>query len=158
MKRFWHIGINVTDLDRSIEFYKLVGFRHLEDKHVETPDVGRAFMVEGGDHLRFAHMRIGEDENEAMLDLIQWINPPTQGRAEPSLLHPGLCRFSIISDDVDGEYERLTAAGVQFLQPPSVVQPEGSPRGWKILFAEDPDGTLFHFLGLVGALAAHPNH
>ena len=114
-------------------------------------------MIDGGDHLRFAHMRIGEDENEAMLDLIQWINPPSEGRADPSLIDPGLCRFSIITDDVDGEYERLSDAGVHFLQPPEVVQPDGSPRGWKIVFAQDPDGTLFHFIGLVGA-DAQPSH
>lgn len=155
MNRFWHVGINVTDLDRSIAFYELLGFRLLEDKHVETPTVGAAFMVEGGDHLRFAHMRIGESESEAMLDLVQWINPPMPGRAEPSLSHPGLCRFSIITDDVDAEYERLTQAGVRFLQPPHVARPDGAARGWKLLFGEDPDGTLFHFIGLVGD--EHPN-
>ncbi len=155
MKRFWHVGINVTDMDRSVRFYELVGFRLLERKPVETPSLGPAFMVDGGDRLQFAHMRMGESEDEAMLDLIQWINPPSAGRAEPSLIHPGLCRFSILCDDVDAEYERLSDAGVHFLQPPHVVRPEGADRGWKLLFAQDPDGTLFHYVGLVGEGHAH---
>lgn len=154
-RRFWHIGINVTDLDRSIQFYERVGFKLLQQREVRNPATGKAFMVEGGDQLRFAHMRMGESEDEAMLDLIQWVNPPTGGQANPSLLDAGLCRFSILSNDVDGEYERLGAAGVEFVQPPvSVMAPDGV-TGWRILFARDPDGTLFHFVQLLGQ---HPSH
>lgn len=150
-RRFWHVGINVTDLDRAIEFYETVGFQRLHDGPVNTPDVGQAFLVEGGDSLRFAHMRIGSDENEAMLDLIEWINPPSSGRADADLHGPGLCRFSILTDDADEEFKTLSDKGVEFVQPPVTVTAPSGTKGWKILFARDPDGTLFHFVELVGA-------
>ena len=155
--RFWHVGINVTDLSRSIDFYEKVGFR-LEDKGtVENPAVGAAFMVPGGCRLVHAHMRINDEPNESLLDLIQWLEPPTTGRARrPSMLDPGLCRFSILCDDVDERYETLSALGVEFAQPAeTVMAPDGS-RGWRILFAFDPDGTMFHFVEQVGDPANHP--
>lgn len=149
-RRFWHVGINVTDLQRSIEFYKTVGFKLLHQGPVQTPQVGLAFLVDGGDSLRFAHMRIGDNDAESMLDLIEWVNPRSTGSADVDLHAPGLCRFSILTDDADREYESLGAQGIEFLQAPvTVTAPDGS-KGWKILFAKDPDGTLFHFVELVG--------
>lgn len=149
-RRFWHIGINVTDLQRSIEFYKTVGFKLLRQGPVQTPQVGLAFLVDGGDSLRFAHMRIGDNDAESMIDLIEWVNPRSTGSADVDLHAPGLCRFSILTDDADREYESLGAQGIEFLKAPvTVTAPDGS-KGWKILFAKDPDGTLFHFVELVG--------
>lgn len=149
-RRFWHVGINVTDLQRSIEFYKTVGFKLLHQGPVQTPQVGLAFLVDGGDSLRFAHMRIGDNDAESMLDLIEWVNPRSTGSADVDLHAPGLCRFSILTDDADKEYELLGAEGIEFLKAPvTVTAPDGS-KGWKILFAKDPDGTLFHFVELVG--------
>ena len=149
-RRFWHVGINVTDLQRSIEFYETVGFKLLHQGPVQTPQVGLAFLVDGGDSLRFAHMRIGDNDAESMLDLIEWVNPRSTGSADVDLHAPGLCRFSILTDDADKEYESLGAEGIEFLKAPvTVTAPDGS-KGWKILFAKDPDGTLFHFVELVG--------
>ena len=155
--RFWHIGINCTDMDRTIAFYEKVGFK-LEDRGGFTnPQVGQAFMVEGGDTVEFAHMRINDDPSEALLDLIQWKNPKTEGTAAPaSMLDPGLCRFSILCDSCDERYETLSAQGVEFVQPPQTVMAPDGTRGWRILFAKDPDGTLFHFVEQIGDPANHP--
>ncbi|MBJ31573.1 MAG: hypothetical protein CL466_09210 [Acidimicrobiaceae bacterium] len=155
--RFWHIGINCTDLDRTIAFYEKFGFK-LEDRGtVENPAVGRAFMVPGGRKVEHAHMRINDNEYESLLDLIQWIDPPSTGYAEPaSQINPGLCRFSILCDDIDERYETLGNQGVEFVQPPETVMNPDGTRGWKILFAKDPDGTLFHFVEQIGDPANHP--
>lgn len=156
--RFWHVGVNCTDLDRTVEFYEKIGFK-LEDRgQVVNPAVGRAFMVEGGRRVEHAHMRLDNgNDAEALLDLIQWVEPATTGYAQPaSMIDPGLCRFSILCDDVDERYATLTAAGVEFVQPPeTVMSPDGS-RGWKIVFAKDPDGTFFHFVEQIGDAENHP--
>ncbi len=153
--RFWHVGINVTDMDRSIEFYEKVGFKIVSSGIVENPATGRAFQIPGGRRLRFAHMRLNNVEAESMLDLIQWLEPPTTGRAEPSMLESGLHRFSILTDDIDGRYETLSAQGVEFTQPPTTVMAPDGTRGWRLLFAKDPDGTVFHFVQFVGDHSAH---
>jgi len=157
-QRFWHIGINTVDIERSIEFYRKVGFE-LEDRGVvENDALADAFLVPGGRKVEVAHLRInGDRRDEALIDLIQWVDPPTQGRAEPaSMIDPGLCRFSILCDDLDERYETLSAAGVEFVKPPTTVMQADGNRGWKIVFATDPDGTLFHFVQQIGDRDQHP--
>jgi catechol 2,3-dioxygenase-like lactoylglutathione lyase family enzyme len=156
--RFWHVGINVTDLDRTIEFYEKIGFQLEDQGGFTNPQVGEAFFVEGGDTVRFAHMRINPDApDESLLDLIQWVNPPTEGYAEPrSMRDPGLCRFSILCDDCDERYETLSSLGVEFVKPPTTVMAPDGTRGWKILFAKDPDGALFNFVEQIGDADHNP--
>lgn len=149
--RFWHIGINVTDIDRSIDFYQKVGFKLVQDHIVDNPATGQALLVPGGKRLRFAHLRMNEVEEEAMLDLIQWLEPATGGRADPSMRDAGLCRFSILTDAIDERYATLTAAGVDVVQPPETVLASDGNSGWRIMFVRDPDGTLMHFVELIGA-------
>ena len=150
MRKFWHVGINVTDMDASIDFYQRVGFEVVQDKEVEDTNLAKAFMVEGASKLRFAHLRLNDAPDEALLDLIEWRDPRSEGRAQSDLVHPGLCRFSILTDDIDREFDRLTADGVEFLHEPQTVLGPDGVSGWKLLFSRDPDGTLFHFVELVG--------
>src|SRR3977135_4126619 len=44
VRKFWHIGINVTDMDASIKFYTTVGFEVLQDKEINDANLARAFM------------------------------------------------------------------------------------------------------------------
>lgn len=153
MRKFWHVGINVTNMDASIKFYTQVGFEVVQDKEVVDANLARAFMVEGASRLRFAHLRLNDSPDEAMLDLIEWHDVPSEGTAPADLIHPGLCRFSILTDDIQGEYDRLSAAGIEFLHTPQTVMDPDGMNGWRLLFARDPDGTLFHFAELIRAPA-----
>jgi len=153
MRKFWHVGINVTDMDASIEFYRRVGFEVVQDKEIEDANLARAFMFEGASQLRFAHLRLNDSPDEAMLDLIEWHDERAAGRASGDLIHPGLCRFSILTDDIEAEYERLSGQGVDFLHTPQTIMDPDGVKGWKLLFARDPDGTLFHFAELIGVPA-----
>ncbi len=151
MRRFWHVGINVTDMDATIEFYQKIGFEVIGDEEVDDANLAKAFFFDGASKLRFAHMRLPNDSaDEALLDLIQWHDDRASGEAQADLIHPGLCRFSILTDDIQGEYERLSGAGVEFLSPPQTVMGRDGLKGWALLFAKDPDGTLFHFVELIG--------
>jgi catechol 2,3-dioxygenase-like lactoylglutathione lyase family enzyme len=138
------------DMDATIAFYEKIGFEVIQDKELDDAKLARAFMFEGASKLRFAHMRLPNDSaDEALLDLIQWHDERAAGRSQADLIHPGLCRFSILTDDIQSEYERLSAKGVEFLTPPQTVMDPDGLNGWTLLFAKDPDGTLFHFVELI---------
>ena len=51
--RFWHVGINVTDMDRTIAFYEKIGFQLEDQGGFTNPQVGEALFVEGGDTQGF---------------------------------------------------------------------------------------------------------
>jgi catechol 2,3-dioxygenase-like lactoylglutathione lyase family enzyme len=141
LNRLFHIAINSTDLDRSVEFYRTLGFTILADRTVHNEQVKAAFAVPSAD-LRFVHLRLGDDEQATLLDIVQWENPGTADLGgEPVLQHQrGITRFSVLTDDTDRVYEELSQAGVEFVtKPTTVMTPEG---GWKVCLLRDPDGVV----------------
>ncbi|ABL80371.1 MULTISPECIES: VOC family protein [unclassified Nocardioides] len=153
LNRLFHIAINSTDLDRSVAFYQRLGFQALQDRSVRNDMVKEAFAVPSGD-LRFVHLRLGEDDNATILDIVQWFHPDTEDTGtEPVAQHQrGLTRFSVLTDDTQAVYDELAAEGVEFITKPTVVMtPEG---GWKVALVKDPDGVVVQVTELLAAPAA----
>lgn len=148
LKKLFHVAINSTDLDRSVEFYKMLGFSVLQDRTVENPAVARAFNVPGH-RLRFVHLRLGDSEDATVLDIVQWYDPPTEGEAVKRQHQRGITRFAVLTDDAEAVYQTLKARGVPFVTTPTeVMTPQG---GWKVCLAEDPDGVVVQITQLLPA-------
>ncbi|HEX5395608.1 MAG TPA: VOC family protein, partial [Candidatus Limnocylindria bacterium] len=69
LDRLFHIAINSTDLERSVAFYKRLGFQVLSEREVHNPAVMQAFAVPTAD-LRFVHLRLGDSEDATVLDIV----------------------------------------------------------------------------------------
>jgi catechol 2,3-dioxygenase-like lactoylglutathione lyase family enzyme len=148
LKRLFHIAVNAKDLDRSVQFYRRLGFTVLQERVVKNEKVKEAFAVPSAD-LRFVHLRLGDDEQATVLDIVQWFDPDTaDGNEEPVAQHQrGLTRFSVLTDDTQRVYDELSAAGVEFITKPTVVMtPEG---GWKVCLVKDPDNVVVQITELV---------
>jgi len=148
LNRLFHVAINSTDLDKSIAFYKRLGFTLLSDRLVDNDLVKTAFLVPTGD-FRFAHLRLGDDEQATVLDVVEWYNPATEPvTSGPVSQHrQGLTRFSVLTDDTQKVYDELSAEGCRFLtEPESVLTPEG---GWKVCLVLDPDGVVVQITQLL---------
>jgi catechol 2,3-dioxygenase-like lactoylglutathione lyase family enzyme len=70
LKRLFHIAINSTDLERSVAFYRRLGFQVLSEREVHNDQVKAAFAVPMGD-LRFVHLRLGDADEATVLDIVQ---------------------------------------------------------------------------------------
>lgn len=55
------------------------------------------------------------------------------------------CGLEFVVDDVDAEYKRLLAAGIQIENPPVTY-----PWGWRAIGFKDPDGNNIDFVMYVG--------
>jgi len=150
LNRLFHIAINSTDLERSVAFYRRLGFQVMADREVHNDQVKAAFAVPTGD-LRFVHLRLGEAEEATLLDIVQWGGEGTaDGDATPPQHQRGITRFAVLTDDTDAVYRTLAADGVAFLtEPTTVMTPDG---GWKVCLALDPDGVVVQITELVPAL------
>jgi catechol 2,3-dioxygenase-like lactoylglutathione lyase family enzyme len=99
--RLFHVAINSTDLDRSRAFYERLGFKVLSDRTVNNPKVSKAFATESHD-LRFLHLRLGDSEEAALLDIVQWFNPDTTpAEAVKSQMQRGITRFAVLTESTD---------------------------------------------------------
>jgi catechol 2,3-dioxygenase-like lactoylglutathione lyase family enzyme len=149
LSRLFHIAINSKDLDRSLAFYEALGFTQVQDRTVVNPAVRDAFAVPSA-NLRFVHLRLGNDPDAMLLDIVQWFEPDTaDSPGTPAQHQQGLTRFAVLTDDTEGVYRKLSDAGTEFLTTPTTVMtPEG---GWKVALAVDPDGVVVQITELVPA-------
>ncbi|MGH7916548.1 MAG: VOC family protein, partial [Candidatus Binataceae bacterium] len=106
LQKLFHVNICVRDMERSIRFYQDLGFNKVSDFTLDDPDVGDALGLKAK-KLRGVFMRLGNDAGAPVLDLVQFIEPPTQGTPYPTLNNVGICRIAFSVDEIDRTYEEL---------------------------------------------------
>jgi catechol 2,3-dioxygenase-like lactoylglutathione lyase family enzyme len=144
LQRLFHVHICVKDMERSIRFYQELGFNKVNDFTLDDPSVGDALGVKAK-KLRGVFMRLGNDAAAPVLDLVQFIDPPTQGQPYPTLNNIGICRIAFTVDDIDKTYEELKAKKVEFVAPLKKLKgPAGAQMG--VVCFKDPDGTILELL------------
>jgi catechol 2,3-dioxygenase-like lactoylglutathione lyase family enzyme len=133
-----HTGFTVSDLDRSLHFYRdLLGLEVVAQQEKQGGYVA-AIVGYPDAHVRMAHLRVpGADH---VVELFQYLAPAGDavGTIEPrNVGSPHLC---FVMDDLPSLYERLRASGVEsFLSPPVEVD-TGINAGGLALYLRDPDG------------------
>jgi catechol 2,3-dioxygenase-like lactoylglutathione lyase family enzyme len=123
--RIHHVGLPVSDLDRSIAWYReALGLTH--EPAAGEPE-GVAFMVAPtGERLELLAV---DPQNSA------WDGPI-------SALRAGVGHTAWTVDDLDAAYARAVEAGGR-----SVWTPRDTPKpGLRIAFVADPDGNLVELL------------
>ena len=131
-----HVALSVSNLDRSIAFYRdLLGLKLT--RTIECGKDSRLDEVAGmpGCLARIAHL----SSEKGMLELFEYMQPrggPVPGgrrrQADLGHIHAGFT-----SDDVRGEYARLKARGVEFLSEPVEFR-----SGVWIVYFYGPDGEV----------------
>lgn len=136
------IGITVSDLDKSVEFYsKVLTFEMVS----ETEAYGdEAEHLEGvfGMRARTARMRLGGE----FIELTEYLTPP--GRPVPADSRANdrwFQHIAIITGDMDGAYLWLRDHKVRYASTGPQRLPEWNPNaaGIQAFYFRDPDG---HFL------------
>jgi len=145
-----HININVSKLDRSIEFYEKLGFEVFMPGIPYlglTAEAGTTAMPEASARAlgltaeavgRACIMQLGSGFPK--LDLTE-----VTGEAQNAPLTNadlGVVRLCLVSRDLQEDYARLSEQGVKFLSAP---QP-GKDGMADIATCVDPDGTLIELL------------
>jgi len=144
LQRLFHVNICVRDMERSISFYEDLGFAKVNDFTIDDPTVGDALGV-NAKKLRGVFMRLGADPNAPVLDLVQFIEPPTQGQPYLTLNNVGICRIAFTVDDIDQTYEELKRKKVEFVAPlKRLTGPGGAQIG--VVCFKDPDGTVLELM------------
>ena len=129
-----HTGIVVTDMDRSLKFYRdLLGLEVALDR-----EQGNAFLDKllALDRVRMRVVML-EAQDGNRIELFQFYSHPDKPADQITINRIGCSHVCFAVDNVDKDYQRLREAGMQFNCPPTV-----SPDGYaKVTYAHDPDGT-----------------
>ena len=137
--KFHHVGISVTDIHRSIAFYRDVLGMTLAMEPMEISGETIS-MVNGLKDVKVltCHMMAGD----CSLELFEYASPASNPK-DPnySVADRGISHFGVFVDDILGLYESCSAAGVVFHCPVQTF-----PSGMMATYGRDPDGNVFELL------------
>ncbi|MDE3000806.1 MAG: VOC family protein [Gemmatimonadota bacterium] len=132
-----HVKYSVSDLDRSLAFYRdLLGFEVTYVADREGLDSYDTIM-----NMQDVKLRVGmllHRPTGFVVGLVQFQNPESISR-ELRNNYVGASSLALQVDDAAAEYERLTAAGVRVMSPPTEIVREGSVAA-VAFYILDPDG------------------
>jgi len=137
----WHFSFTVSDVDAAMAFYRdLLDFvvvrRARNDSAYVRSLVGYPDAVLEIAQLAAPGPRTSLADHD--LELVQYVVPAGRRVADPEIRHPGEAHLAIAVDDADGAYERLRAAGVEFVSAPNAIT-TGANIGGKGCYFLGPD-------------------
>jgi catechol 2,3-dioxygenase-like lactoylglutathione lyase family enzyme len=133
-----HTGLTVSDLDRSLQFWRdAMGMTVLFEQEKKGGYL-EAIVRETGAHVRMAHLAFGG--TGPRIELFEYITPPA-GRHASRPADVGFAHICVACDDLDARFERLVAAGGEPLSDPVEID-TGVNRGGRGVYLRDPDGHM----------------
>lgn len=144
VQRLSHIGICVSDLERSVSFYcNALGFAEQSRLRVSGPESERLLQIAGGDVQAVYLQRDGT--------CIELLHYPAAGHETPQTPRPmnrlGFTHLSLRVADLDAVVAAVTSAGGACLDETRVDNP-----AWRSIavFVTDPDGLRIELLQMTG--------
>ena len=134
----FHFSFTVSDLDRSVAFYRdLLG---LELVHTQEQDNAYTRRLVGfpGAVLRVAQLAVpGQPRGISThdLELVEYVRPEGV-RREGRINDPGAAHLAFTITDAWAAYGRLTGAAVRFVSPPNAITGGVNVGGYACYFYE----------------------
>jgi catechol 2,3-dioxygenase-like lactoylglutathione lyase family enzyme len=144
IKGIFHVNVNCSNFERSLEFYKALGFRVVVDMpEGGSPEMDQGLGLKNGIG-RAAIMQIGDDPRGTRLDLIEWKSPPSKGKPYAKLNHLGIARIALFTKNLYDTYDELKSKGVRFISEPVVLKTPAGDTPYACFY--DPDGTILELI------------
>jgi len=141
--RLVNTNMNVSDLERSREFYRLLGFTESEPgSQAGSGEFATAHGFDGSIEFEGEDVSLGEGTDGATIQLRQWKSPFDDAPSyPPPVNHLGIDRINFYVKDLTATIKTMNELGFQQLGPIG-----GGPE-IGIVFFFDPDGIKVQFAG-----------
>lgn len=138
--RLTHIGICVSDWERSVRFYRdVLGFRYRSELQV-AGEPSDTLLQLGNVELRAIYL----ERDGTRIELLHYASPGHQGDSTPRPMNQlGFTHLSLRVDNLAATLAELNKAGVQVLQRTHIDIPAFEAAA---IFITDPDGTLIELV------------
>ena len=127
-KTLRHLGIVVRDMDKSLKFYKYLGYEVVADVKEDSKFIDTILGLNNSD-LRTVKMTY--DDNH-MIELLHYINPISEDNLK-RVNFVGCSHFALSVSDIESLYKNLLKIGVEFISEPI------SNGKVKVAFCKDPN-------------------
>jgi len=141
--RLVNTNMNVADLERSREFYRLLGFTESEPgSQAGSGEFAAAHGIDGPIEFEGMDISLGAGTDGATLQLRQWKSPYDDAPPyPPPVNHLGIDRINFYVKDLTAAIKTMNELGFEQMGPIG-----GSPE-FGIVFFFDPDGIKVQFAG-----------
>jgi glyoxylase I family protein len=148
--RLTHIGICVSDWERSLRFYRdVLGFKHLSELQVAGEPTNTLLQLDNVE-LRAIYL----ERDGTRIELLHYASPGHRGGGQPRPMNQlGLTHLSLRVDNLATTLDALKQAGVRILDKTHIDIPA---FGAAAIFITDPDGTLIELVQSPGDPAVPP--
>lgn len=141
-----HIGVTVSDLERSITFYRdALGLAFQGRITMDGPETERLFGRIGCS-ADIAYLRGTELVDGPSVELIQFTDTASK-KAPTDIFTTSISEICFCTDDIHREYARLRELGVEFLSAPQDFDFTKDGYGKSsAVYLRDPDGIILELM------------
>jgi catechol 2,3-dioxygenase-like lactoylglutathione lyase family enzyme len=135
-----HVSFTVSDLKRGEDFFdRVLGFKRIAGGHYDFPYIKRTVGYPNA-VLEIAMLTARGEPFQStgfMIELIEYVEPKCEP-TDTSTCRPGNAHFAMLVDNLQAEYERMKAMGVEFISNPNEVT-YGVNKGALAVYFKGPD-------------------
>lgn len=144
--RIYHVGLTVSDLDRSIHFYRdVLGLRFQGELLMKGAETEILFQKEGC-RARVAYLSGSELLEAPPVELIQFVGSQVEC-ARADLFSMSISELCFCVEDAWSVYRELVDKGVECLSAPQAFDFRESGFGRSLAFyLRDPDGIILEVM------------
>lgn len=146
LQEIMHIGITVSDMDKSINFYKDILGLVLKGEMIMTgPETDKLFNKKNC-KVRVTYLNSSDNLVSPSIELIQFVS--NSARIDKADLHKtSISEICFYVNDIEKEYKNLKEKGVQFISKPQFFDLSSQGFGKsKAVYFKDPDGIILELL------------
>lgn len=139
VKEIRHSGIAVSDLERSVSFYRdLLGFRVYKEMLESGPHMDAMLALKG---VQVTTVKMSAPGGGA-IELLKFHSHPEDRAARLNVHQVGITHLAFTVESIDEAFDKLTSKGIEFNS-----KPQNSPDGYaRVAFCRDPDGNLLEMV------------
>jgi len=133
MKAVRHFGIVVSDIEKSLEFYKdMLGFK----VKIDALEKGKFIdAILGLKDVKVRTVKMVADDGN-LIELLSYQSHQGRKMENKEIFDKGASHLAFSVNNLNQEYQKLKEKGIRFIAPPQI-----SPnKKAKVVFCYDPDG------------------
>jgi len=138
-----HTGITVSNLERSLAFWRdVLGFELSHRAH-QTGDLAKEITGVAGAELKLAVLKAPGGHK---IELLEYLAPPDRKRhIDFRPCDVGSVHVALLVNDLGAVLERIAASGWKAAGKPQTLK-SGPNVGKRVIYVRDPDGTTIEFM------------
>jgi catechol 2,3-dioxygenase-like lactoylglutathione lyase family enzyme len=137
-----HTGITVSNLERSLAFWRdVLGFELSHTAH-QTGELAKEITGVAGAEIKLAVLKTPGGHK---IELLEYLAPPDRKQIALRPSDVGSVHVALIVNDLDAVLDRIAASGWKAAGKSQTLR-TGPNAGKRVVYVRDPDGTTIEFM------------